>query len=128
MRSGCGPSAPVVSRPRSTPASTGAGCPCCRRTSCSAAPDASTLFDDRVYKRGALFLHTLRATYGDAQFFSMLRQWLEVHRYGTVSTDDFVALALTRLGPGVSALAKAWLYEPALPPLPTALRQTRAGW
>ena len=35
------------------------------------------MFDDRVYKRGALLLHALRLTVGDEAFFSLLRGWAE---------------------------------------------------
>ena len=36
--------------------------PACRRTWCSATPGRTLMFDDRVYKRGALTLHALRST------------------------------------------------------------------
>ncbi len=33
------------------------------------------MFDDRVYKRGALALHVLRRRIGDENFFALLRDW-----------------------------------------------------
>ena len=36
-------------------------------------PGPDDMFDDRVYKRGALLLHALRLTVGDEAFFGMLR-------------------------------------------------------
>ena len=36
-------------------------------------PGPELMFDDRVYKRGALTLHTLRLTVGDDAFFDLLR-------------------------------------------------------
>ena len=36
-------------------------------------PGVARMFDDRVYKRGALTLHALRTTVGDEAFFTLLR-------------------------------------------------------
>jgi aminopeptidase N len=85
-------------------------------------PDARTMFDDRVYKRGALFLHTIRITVGDSAFFEMLRSWVADHANGSVTTEDFIAHAADRLGPRLPELADAWLYEAELPDLPVSRR------
>ncbi len=81
-------------------------------------PGADQLFDDRVYKRGALTLHALRLTIGDDAFFALLRRWLVDHRYGSVTTTDFVSLATLVSGTDVAPLLDRWLYEAPLPPLP----------
>ena len=78
------------------------------------------MFDDRVYKRGALTLHALRLVVGDATFFGVLRAWTALKRHGTASTAEFVALAEAQTGLALGALFTAWLYEPALPALPAA--------
>ncbi|MFC6885617.1 MULTISPECIES: M1 family metallopeptidase [Actinomadura] len=80
-------------------------------------PGARGVFDDRVYKRGAVALHALRTVLGDARFFPMLREWTAEHRHGTVTTEEFTAHA-ARSGPGLDAFFDAWLYRPALPDLP----------
>ena len=36
-------------------------------------PGPDLMFDDRVYKRGALTLHALRLSIGDDAFFSLLK-------------------------------------------------------
>lgn len=82
------------------------------------APGASDMFDDWVYKRGALTLHALRAAMGDRAFFELLRAWVDTHRYGTATTADFRALASRYAPLDVTALLDAWLDEPAVPPLP----------
>ena len=46
-------------------------------------PGPATMFDDRVYKRGALTLHALRLTVGDDAFFDLLREWVERFGGGT---------------------------------------------
>ena len=78
------------------------------------------MFDDRVYKRGALFLHALRLASGDDEFFEMLREWVAAHAYGHVTTEQFVAFAAEGLSADVKGLAQAWLHETALPSLPSS--------
>jgi aminopeptidase N len=76
------------------------------------------MFDDVVYKRGALALHAIRAAVGDDAFFALLRQWVARNRHGLVTTDDFRRLLAERAGPAVAAGLGAWLDRAALPPFP----------
>ena len=78
------------------------------------------MFDDRVYKRGALFLHAIRITAGDPAFFAMLRSWVADHANGSVTTEDFIVHAADRLGPRLPELAEAWLFQAELPDLPVS--------
>ena len=75
------------------------------------------MFDDRVYKRGALTLHALRGAIGDDKFFGLLRDWTTRHRHGTVVTDDFTGLAANYADVSLRPLWETWLYSPRLPPL-----------
>jgi aminopeptidase N len=84
-------------------------------------PGAVDMFDDRVYKRGALTLHALRARLGDASFFSLLRRWVKEHQHRAVTTADFVALAEQVAGASLEELFRTWLYERPLPALTTAI-------
>ncbi|MCI9886927.1 M1 family metallopeptidase [Micrococcales bacterium 31B] len=82
-----------------------------------AAPGRELMFDDRVYKRGALLLHALRRELGDAAFFEAVRAWCARHRHGLVSTESFEA-HMERCAPAsLRAFFTAWLHEAALPPL-----------
>lgn len=81
-------------------------------------PGAPRLFDERVYKRGALTLHALRRAMGDAPFFALLREWTAGHRHGSVTTEHFTALAARRTTRSPEKLFAAWLYGPALPARP----------
>jgi aminopeptidase N len=84
-------------------------------------PGPELMFDDRVYKRGALLLHALRLTVGDDAFFDLLRSWVADHAGGVVTTADFVSHAVRAVGPDGPQLADlfvAWLDKPALPDLP----------
>jgi aminopeptidase N len=81
-------------------------------------PGPEHMFDDRVYKRGALALHAVRMACGDLAFFALLQEWATQHRHGSVSTHDFV-LAVDQATPIDSeSLLHPWLYEEDLPPLP----------
>lgn len=81
-------------------------------------PGVRRMFDNRLYRRGALSLHALRVTIGDPAFFALLREWVGTHRHGTVSTATFTALAQRHAATPLDGLFTAWLYEPRLPALP----------
>ena len=81
-------------------------------------PGPKRMFDDRLYKRGALTLHALRETLGETAFFELLREWATRHRHGTVTTDTFVAHAARFSSLSLAELFSAWLYQPALPGRP----------
>lgn len=80
-------------------------------------PGPRDMFDDRVYKRGALTLHVLRSRIGDANFFALLKDWTARYRHGTVVTDDFTGLAAHYTGESLRGLWDAWLYSTTLPAL-----------
>jgi aminopeptidase N len=80
-------------------------------------PGPRDMFDDRVYKRGALTLHVLRRTIGDDDFFALLRDWTARHRHGTAVTDDFTGLAANYSNRSLRPLWQAWLYSADVPDL-----------
>ena len=80
-------------------------------------PGPRDMFDDRVYKRGALTLHALRGVVGDGKFFALLRDWTTRHRHATVVTDDFTGLAANYADVSLRPLWEAWLYSRRVPPL-----------
>lgn len=84
-------------------------------------PGAEAIFDDRVYKRGALTLHMLREAIGDKRFFKLLREWTGTHRYGTVDTDAFIELASRYAEEDTRPFFTAWLYQEKLPKKPGLL-------
>jgi len=89
-------------------------------------PGAALMFDDRIYKRGALALHTVRLALGDETFFAMLRDWVGRYRFATVSTGLFEE-HVARFG-SAPTLGQ-WLHEaplPPLPPLPSSRSRRRA--
>jgi aminopeptidase N len=82
-------------------------------------PGRKLMFDDRLYERGGLTVHAVRCALGDEAFFRMLRGWAGVHRGGAVTTAGFVAHAGRYADGPLDSLFRAWLQEPALPPLPS---------
>lgn len=81
-------------------------------------PGMAHMFDDWVYKRGALMLHTLRRAIGDDSFFGLAREWATKYSGGTASTADFVALAAGYSRDDLQPLFSAWLDARTLPKLP----------
>ena len=79
-------------------------------------PGPADMFDDRVYKRGALTLHALRRILGDQKFFGLLREWTTRYRHSTVVTDDFIGLAAHYAEAPLKPLWDAWLYSTGVPP------------
>ncbi len=81
-------------------------------------PGPALMFDDRVYKRGALTLHVLRNLLGDKVFFSMLQAWTAARAHGLVDTDAFLAHAQSFTDAPVAERLEKWLHARKLPALP----------
>jgi aminopeptidase len=81
-------------------------------------PGVDLMFDDRLYKRGALTLHALRLTVGEAAFGALLKAWTSQHRHGTVTTAAFEEHAQRFAQGPLEPLFTAWLRQPNLPDLP----------
>ncbi|MCV7007852.1 M1 family metallopeptidase [Mycobacterium gordonae] len=78
-------------------------------------PGPQAMFDDRVYKRGALTLHALRGQLGDDKFFALLKDWTTRYRHGTAITEDFTGLAANYSDESLRPLWDAWLYSTEVP-------------
>ncbi len=73
------------------------------------------LFNGTIYNRGAMTLQALREKVGDDVFFRIMRDWAAEHRYGNVTTPEFIALAERDSGESLQHFFDVWLYEPAKP-------------
>lgn len=82
-------------------------------------PGSRHMFDDRVYKRGAITLHALRRHLGDDGFFRGVRDYVAKNAHGIVEPFD-LANALKPYGDeaGIDAIMDAWLNHPELPECP----------
>ncbi|HJD79107.1 MAG TPA: M1 family peptidase, partial [Corynebacterium pollutisoli] len=89
-------------------------------------PGPRDMFDDRVYKRGALTVHALRVLLGDEAFFRMLRRYVASGRHSVVEPIDLKREVLAEARAvgvpesAVEALWHAWLYQLPLPEFPCA--------
>lgn len=86
-------------------------------------PGPGHMFDDRVYKRGALTLHALRRVVGEESFFRILRNWSQARRHSTGTTAEFIALAEETAGCRLGSMFREWLDEPRLPKIPNRTKQ-----
>ena len=80
-------------------------------------PGPRDMFDDRVYKRGAITLHALRRTAGDPAFFAAVRDYVARGAHGIVEPFDLVN-AFARQGVAVGDVLDAWVNHPELPECP----------
>ena len=78
-------------------------------------PQRDTMFSAAVYLRGGL-----RHRLGDSTFFTLLRKWTTAHRFGNVTTAQFVALADQVSGQKLEHFFQVWLYTPSRPASLTA--------
>lgn len=77
---------------------------------------AAHISDDPVYQRGAMVLHKIRETTGDATFHDILRGWPTTHRHGNASTSDFTAYVEQQApDEDFSAIWDDWLYGSGKP-------------
>jgi aminopeptidase N len=60
-------------------------------------------------------LQALRNTVGDAVFFGILKVWVATQAGGTVTTDEFIALAEKMSGQELDELFETWLFTPEKP-------------
>jgi aminopeptidase N len=75
----------------------------------------ANMFDGTIYNRGGMTLEALRERIGDAKFLPLMRRWYSEHRYGNVSTSEFIALAEQVSGQDLGAFFDMWLYQPGKP-------------
>lgn len=60
-------------------------------------------------------LHALRQRIGDPVFFKLLKTWNAEHKYGYVTTEEFVALAEKLSGKQLDRLFEVWLFTDRKP-------------
>ena len=88
--------------------------PRCRSTVRSIHFKNGNQYETIVYGKGALFYDELRADLGDRQFRRFLQTYLNAHKYGYVTDDDFLA-ALHVVGqPALVRLYREWVGEEVL--------------
>lgn len=81
-------------------------------------PGRDHIFDDLVYNRGAMTLQALRMKIGDRDFLRLLTLWPATHRYGNVSTQEFIRFVERLTHRNLDAFFHTWLYQSGKPALP----------
>ncbi|AGT04348.1 putative metallopeptidase [Corynebacterium glutamicum MB001] len=84
-------------------------------------PGAKDMFDDRVYKRGALTVHALRELLGDDAFFKAVRSYVAEGRHGLVEPRDLKRhlYAVSTDHAALDAVWQSWLRDLELPEFPS---------
>lgn len=80
-------------------------------------PGRDHIFDDLVYNRGAMALQALRLKIGDRAFLQVLRLWPTTHRYGNVSTQEFIRFVERLTHRNLDTFFHTWLYQSGKPTL-----------
>lgn len=75
------------------------------------------MYDHHLYPGGALRLHLLRKTLGDAVFWDGVRNYVETFAYQTVETDDFRRTMERSSGRSLGKFFDQWLRSPGYPKL-----------
>jgi aminopeptidase N len=87
-------------------------------------PDAGTMFGfngSAVYNKGAYTLHMLRTHVGDEAFFKGVAAYIDRHRFGTATTDDFRKAIEEASGRDLEAWFRQWTGRPGTPRLAVSL-------
>jgi len=77
--------------------------------------DASHLFGEPVYIRGAMALHALRTRVGDADFYAIARTWVQSHAGSDADTADLRQLAEEVSGEELGGLFRDWVWTDGKP-------------
>ena len=78
-------------------------------------PSVDGLFGFNSYDGGAVVVHALRLTIGDARFFELLQRWVAENNGTSRSTADFIALAEAVSGDDLTAFFDDWLFARQIP-------------
>ena len=87
--------------------------------------ESSSLYETVIYAKGALFYDSIRQTLGDRRFKRFLRTYFADHRYGIVTTDDWLKEIRALNTPALEVLYEEWVRRPQPTPniMPTPLPQ-----
>jgi aminopeptidase N len=78
-------------------------------------PGAEKVFDDAIYRRGAMTLQALRNRVGDQVFWRVIHTWIREQGGGNGSTEEFEEVAARISGQDLGSFFTAWLRTPAKP-------------
>jgi aminopeptidase N len=76
------------------------------------------LFNSGVYNRGAAALHALRLRIGDERFWRLVRSFLDAHRFGNASNQDWLEHVQAQTDAATRAFHEHWLMDDLVPDFP----------
>jgi aminopeptidase N len=77
--------------------------------------DYMSLLNANSYKKGGLFLYTLRAEVGEPTFDKIIQTYYSKYKFSNANTTDFKAVAEEISGKNLTELFNKWLYSTTLP-------------
>jgi aminopeptidase N len=77
--------------------------------------DANDAFDDITYLKGQSFIRMLETYLGEDVFRAGIRDYMQLHQYGSTTTGDLWAALEKSSGKPVTRLAAAWTTQPGFP-------------
>ena len=77
--------------------------------------DANDAFDDITYLKGQSFIRMLETYLGEDIFRAGIRDYMQLHQYGSTTTGDLWAALEKSSGKPVTRLAAAWTTQPGFP-------------
>ena len=80
-----------------------------------------------VYNKGAMVLHMLRRTLGDATFFEGLRQFYREMRFRKAGTDDLIRVLEAVSGRSLTQFFERWIHDDDLPDVTFSYRTERGN-
>ncbi|WP_394618826.1 M20/M25/M40 family metallo-hydrolase [Lentzea sp. JNUCC 0626] len=78
-------------------------------------PGPGKELDPALYSKGSMMMHALRKAMGDDNFFTLLRTWMQDHRYGNATWPQFEELAQRTAGKDLSGFFQAWAHSTTEP-------------
>lgn len=89
--------------------------------------DVRNAFDDITYKKGAALLGMFERWVGEEPFRRGVRGYLQKHRFGNATSEDFLAALSAGAGRDVSAAFRTFLEQPGVPLVRVKPQCTRGG-
>jgi aminopeptidase N len=77
--------------------------------------DPWAYFNGAEYYKGGLILHMLRGIIGDDNFFTGMRHYATLYKYGNASTEDFRDAMEAVSGVDLDYFFQEWIYEQGYP-------------
>jgi aminopeptidase N len=84
---------------------------------CPAYKNPWTLFDRHTYEKGSWVVHMLRRELGDADFWAVVKRYLEKHRDGAVETLDLIEAIAETTGRNLKPFFDQWVFRGGYPSL-----------